>query len=345
MPAATAAPAAQVELTGREKAAILLITLGPEKSAQLFKHLKEDEIEALTLQIANTTIILPQAREQVLNEFYEICLAQQYITEGGINYAKTLLEKSLGEDKAFEILQKLGGTLKAKPFDFIRKTDATQILTFIQSEHPQTIALILSYLKPKQAAEVMVELSQERQADVARRIAKMDRTSPDVIKEIERALEKKLSSLLLEDYTMVGGVDSVVNILNEVDRTTEKNIMETLENEDIELAEEIKLKMFVFEDIIMLSGRDVQRLYRETPDMKDWAIALKSASQELKDLIFANVSKRLAAMLQEEIEVLGPVRRSDVEEAQQKIVNVVRKLQDANEIIVARGGGGDDVIL
>jgi flagellar motor switch protein FliG len=173
----------------------------------------------------------------------------------------------------------------------------------------------------------------------------MDRTSPDVIKEIERALEKKLSSLLLEDYTVVGGVDSVVNILNEVDRATEKNIMETLENEDIELAEEIKQKMFVFEDIIMLSGRDVQRLYREIPDMKDWAVALKSASQELKDLIFANVSKRLAAMLQEEIDVLGPVRRSDVEESQQKIVNVVRKLQDAGEIIIARGGGGDDVII
>ncbi|MDR1705574.1 MAG: flagellar motor switch protein FliG [Clostridiales bacterium] len=344
MPTATAASAAQVDLSGREKAAILLITLGPEKSAMLFKHLKEDEIEALTLQIANTNIILPQAREQVLNEFYEICLAQQYITEGGINYAKTLLEKSLGEDKAFEILQKLGGTLKAKPFDFIRKTDATQILTFIQNEHPQTIALILSYLKPKQAAEVVAELSQERQADVARRIAKMDRTSPDVIKEIERALEKKLSSLLLEDYTMVGGVDSVVNILNEVDRSTEKNIMETLENEDIELAEEIKKKMFVFEDIVILSGRDVQRLYREIPDQKEWAVALKSASQELKDLIFANVSKRLAAMLQEEIDILGPVRRSDVEEAQQKIVNVVRKLQDANEIIIARGGGGDDVI-
>lgn len=332
-------------MTGREKAAILLITLGPEKSSQLFKHLKEDEIEALTLQIANTNIILPQAREKVLAEFYEICLAQQYITEGGINYAKTLLEKSLGEDKALEILQKLGGSLKAKPFDFIRKTDPSQLLNFIQNEHPQAIALILSYLKPQQAAQIMVELTPERQSDVAARIALMDRTSPDVIKEVEKALEKKLSGLMTEDFTAVGGVDAVVAILNEVDRTTEKNIMETLENENVDLAEEIKKKMFVFEDIIMLSGRDVQRLYREMSDMKEWSIALKSASDELKQLVLSNVSKRLAAMLQEEIDILGPVRRSDVEEAQQKIVNVVRKLQDANEIIIARGGGGDDVIV
>lgn len=335
----------KLQISGREKAAILLVTLGPEKSAALFKHLKEDEIEALTLQIANTSIILPQAREAVLMEFYDICLAQQYITEGGINYAKTILERSVGEEKAFEILQKLGGSLKAKPFDFIRRTDASQILNFIQSEHPQTIALILSYLKPNQAAQVIVELAPERQAEVARRIAQMDRTSPDVIKEIEKALERKLSALLTEDYTQAGGVDAVVDILNEVDRTTEKNIMETLENEDIDLAEEIKRKMFVFEDLVILSGRDIQRLYRETPDTREWAVALKSASDELRQLVFSNVSKRLAAMLQEEIDILGPTRRSDVEEAQQKIVNIVRKLQDQNEIIVARGGGGDDVIV
>ena len=337
---------AATDLSGKEKAAILLITLGPEKSSAIFKHLKEDEIESLTLQIANTNIILPQAREDVLAEFYEICLAQQYITEGGINYARTLLERSLGESKAYEILQKLGGSLKARPFDFIRKTDATQILNFIQNEHPQTIALILSYLKPQQAAEVIVELNPDRQADVARRIALMDRTSPDVIKEIEKALEKKLSSLMTEDFTVVGGVDAVVNILNEVDRSTEKNIMETLEGEDVELAEEIKNKMFVFEDIINLSGRDVQKVYREISEMRDWAIALKNASDELKELIFSNVSKRNSAMLKEEIEILGPVRRTDVEEAQQKVVNIVRKLQDAGEIIIARGGGGgDDVIV
>jgi flagellar motor switch protein FliG len=199
-------------------------------------------------------------------------------------------------------------------------------------------------LKSNQAAQVIAELPPERQADVARRIAIMDRTSPDVIKEIEKALEKKLSALLTEDYTMAGGVDAVVDILNEVDRSTEKNIMETLENEDIDLAEEIRKKMFVFEDLVILSGRDIQRLYRETPDTKEWAVALKSASEELRNLVFANVSKRLASMLQEEIDILGPTRRSDVEEAQQKIVNVVRKLQDQNEIIVARGGGGDDII-
>ena len=333
-----------MSLNGREKAAILLVTLGPEKSAQLFKHLKEDEIEALTLQIANTSVILPQAREYVLKEFYEICLAQQYITEGGLGYAKTLLEQSLGAEKAAEVLQKLGGSLRTKPFDFIRRSDASQILNFIQNEHPQTIALILSYLKPQQAAQVLVDLSPERQAEVARRVAQMDRTSPDVIKEIERALEKKLSALLTEDYTMAGGVDAVVDILNEVDRSTEKNIMETLENEDVDLAEEIKKKMFVFDDIIVLSGRDIQRVIRELSDIKEWAIALKAANEELKTLIFSNMSKRLSAMLQEEIDILGPLRRADVEEVQQKIVGVVRKLQDQGEIIVARGGGGDDVI-
>lgn len=345
MPAAVMETEYALDLSGREKAAILLVTMGPEKSSQMFKHLKEEEIEALTLQIANTSLILPQARDAVLKEFYDICLAQQYITEGGLAYAKNLLEKALGPEKAAEVLHKLGGSLRPKPFDFIRRTDASQVLSFIQNEHPQTIALILSYLKPAQAAQVVVDLPQERQADVARRIALMDRTSPEVIKEIERALEKKLSALLTEDYTVAGGVDSIVDILNEVDRGTEKNIMETLESEDMDLAEEIKKKMFVFEDIVILSGRDVQRLYREIPDMKDWAVALKGSTDELRNLIFSNVSKRLGAMLQEEIEILGPVRRSDVEETQQKIVSVVRKLQEQNEIIVARGGGGDDVIV
>lgn len=339
------AMAHSTELSGKQKAAILLITLGPEKSANIFKHLKEDEIEALTLQIANTNVILPAARETVVEEFYEICLAQQYITEGGIAYARELLEKALGESKAFEIINRLGGSLKAKPFDFIRKADASQILNFIQSEHPQTIALILSYLRPEQAGEVLAELNPDRQADVARRIALMDRTSPDVIKEIERALEKKLSSLMTEDFTVVGGVDAVVSILNEVDRGTEKNIMETLEAEDVDLSEEIKKRMFVFEDLITLSGRDIQKVYREITEMRDWAIALKNASEELRELIFSNVSKRVAEMLREEMDILGPVRRSDVEEAQQKIVNIVRKLQDTGDIIVARGGGGDDIIV
>jgi flagellar motor switch protein FliG len=329
---------------GKTKAAILLITLGPEKSAKIFKHLKEEEIEALTLEIANTTSVMPDVKEEVLNEFYQICVAQKYIAEGGLSYAKQVLEQALGQEKAFEVISKLTVSLKARPFDFIRKADASQILNFIQNEHPQIIALILSYLRPKQAADVLAELSPEKQAEVAKRIAIMDRTTPDVIKEVERALEKKLSNLMTEDYTDVGGVDSVVEILNSVDRTTEKNIMETLEAEDAELSEEIRRKMFVFEDIITLDNRSIQTVLRQDIDNRELAVALKGSSTEVQNVIFANISKRLSAMIKEDMEFMGPVRKTDVEEAQQKIVNIIRRLQDTGEIIVARGGG-DEIIV
>ncbi|GHU56209.1 flagellar motor switch protein FliG [Clostridia bacterium] len=332
------------EMTGREKAAILLITLGPEKSANIFKHLKEEEIEAITLEIANISTIMPDVREAILEEFYQICVAQQYITEGGIVYAKEILERALGEDKAYEVISKLTVSLQVKPFDFIRKTDASQILNFIQNEHPQTIAMILSYLKPKQAAEIIAELPPEKQTDVTRRIALMDRTSPDVIKEVEKVLEKKLSSLVMEDFTVIGGVDAVVEILTNVDRSTEKNILETLEAEDAELTDEIKKKMFVFEDILTLDNRAIQTVLRQDIDNRELAVALKGAKPEVQDLIFANLSKRLAAMIREDMDFMGPVRKSDSEEAQQKIVNIIRRLQDAGEIIVARGGG-DEIIV
>ena len=333
-----------LDYTGKEKAAMLLITLGPEKSAKIFKHLKEDEIETLTLEIANTTSVLPDVKEQVLEEFYQICIAQQYITEGGINYAKNVLEKALGDSKAVEIIQKLTVSLQVRPFDFIRKDDVSQVINFIQNEHPQTIALILSYLKPVQAAQVISSLAPDKQADVARRIALMDRTSPDVIKEVEMALEKKLSAMMTSDYADVGGVDAIVEILNSVDRTTEKNIMETLETEDMELSEEIKKKMFVFEDILTLDNRSIQTVLRQEIDNRELAIALKGSSEEVQDVIFQNLSKRLAAMIREDMEYMGPVRKSDVEEAQQKIVNIIRRLQDTGEIIIARGGG-DEVIV
>ena len=240
------------ELKGIQKAAILLIALGPEKSSLIFKHLKEDEIEDLTLEIANTKSVTIQVKEKVINEFYEVCLAQQYIAEGGIGYAKELLEKALGADKAMDVIGKLTASLQVKPFEFVKKTDASQLLNFIQDEHPQTIALILSYLSAAQSATILGALAPEKQADVARRIATMDRTSPDVIKEVERVLESKLSSLVNQDYTIIGGVDAVVEILNTVDRGTEKHIMETLEVEEPELADEIRKKMFVFEDILLL---------------------------------------------------------------------------------------------
>lgn len=331
------------EMDGVEKAATLLITLGPEKSAQVFKHLKEEEIEQLTLEIANTSSVSPQTKEKVLNEFYEICLAQQYIAEGGIGYAKELLEKALGEEKAKNVISKLTASLQVRPFEFIRKTDPSQLLNFIQDEHPQTIALILSYLSATQSAMVVGSLPPEKQADVAKRIAQMDRTSPDVIKQVEKVLERKLSSLVNQDYTIVGGVDAIVEILNSVDRGTEKHIMETLEVEEPELADEIRKKMFVFEDILSLDDRAIQRVLRDV-DNSDLALALKGAAEEVQNVILNNLSKRLAVMIKEDMEYMGPVRMKDVEEAQQKIVNIIRKLEDAAEIVIARGGG-DEIIV
>ncbi len=335
--------ASNEELKGIQKAAILLIALGPEKSSLIFKHLKEEEIEDLTLEIANTKSVTPQVKEKVINEFYEVCLAQQYIAEGGIGYAKELLEKALGTDKAMDVIGKLTASLQVKPFEFVKKTDASQLLNFIQDEHPQTIALILSYLSAGQAATILGALVPEKQAEVARRIATMDRTSPDVIKEVERVLESKLSSLVNQDYTIIGGVDAVVEILNTVDRGTEKHIMETLEVEEPELADEIRKKMFVFEDILLLDDRAIQRVLRDV-DNNDLAIACKGSTEEVQNAIFSNMSKRLAEMIREDMEFMGPVRMKDVEEAQQKIVNIIRKLEDSAEIVISRGGGDEIVV-
>lgn len=331
------------ELTGVQKSAILLIALGPERSANIFKHLKEDEIEQLTLEIANTRSIAPSTKEAILDEFYQVCLAQQYIAEGGITYAKDLLEKALGPEKAREVLGKLTASLQVRPFEFVRKTDANQLLNFIQDEHPQTIALILSYLSSSQAATIISALTPDKQADVAKRIAQMDRTSPDVIKEVERVLERKLSSLVNQDYTIAGGVDAIVDILNTVDRGTERHILENLELEEPELADEIRKKMFVFEDIITLDDKSIQRVLREV-DNNELAVALKSTTEEVQSVIFNNLSKRLAAMIKEDMEFMGPVRLKDVEEAQQKIVNIIRKLEDSAEIIISRGGGDEIVV-
>ena len=331
------------EITGVQKAAILLIALGPDKSSNVFKHLKEDEIEQLTLEIANTRSVSPAMKDAVLDEFYEVCLAQQYIAEGGIGYAKDLLEKALGSERAKDVIGKLTASLQVRPFEFVRKTDASQLLNFIQDEHPQTIALILSYLSSNQASAIISALSREKQTDVAKRIEQMDRTSPDVIKEVEKVLEQKLASLVNQDYTIVGGVDSIVDILNTVDRGTEKHIMESLEIEDPELADEIRKKMFVFEDILSLDDRSIQRVLREV-DNNELAVALKGSNEEVQNLIFSNLSKRLATMIREDMDFMGPVRMKDVEEAQQKIVNIIRKLEDSAEIIISRGGGDEIVV-
>ncbi|MEG1741746.1 MAG: flagellar motor switch protein FliG, partial [Acetivibrio sp.] len=282
-------------------------------------------------------------KDVVLDEFYEVCLAQQYIAEGGVGYATDLLQKALGEEKAKEVIGKLTASLQVRPFEFVRKTDATQLLNFIQDEHPQTIALILSYLSSAQASQIISALSPDKQTDVAKRIAQMDRTSPDVIKEVERVLEQKLASLVNQDYTIVGGVDSIVEILNTVDRGTEKHIMETLEIDEPELADEIRRKMFVFEDILSLDDKSIQRVLREV-DNNELAIAMKGSNEEVQSVIFNNLSKRLASMIKEDMDFMGPVRLKDVEEAQQKIVNIIRKLEDSADIVISRGGGDEIVV-
>lgn len=330
-------------LSGKQKSAILLISLGPEKSAKIFSQLHDDEVEELTLEIANMRKISADDKEKVLEEFYQVCLAQEFISEGGISYAKEVLEKAMGSQKALEIINKLTASLQVRPFDFVRKADASQLLNFIQNEHPQTLALILSYLSAGQAATILAALPQDKQADVAQRIATMDSTSPEVIKEVELVLERKLSSMVTQDYASTGGIQSIVDILLAVDRGTEKFIMETLEIQNAELADDIRKRMFVFEDIINLDSVSIQRFIREIEN-NDLAIALKGSTEEVREVIFANMSKRMAEMLREDMEFMGPVRLRDVEEAQQKIVNVIRKLEEAGEIIISRGGG-DEIIV
>ncbi|SMC65998.1 flagellar motor switch protein FliG [Sporomusa malonica] len=331
------------ELTGKQKAAILLIALGPDISAQVLKHMREDEIEKLTLEIANQRKLSQEQKDKVLTEFHQMCLAKEYISNGGLDYAREVLEKALGAEKAVSIINRLTTSLQIRPFDFARKTDPSQLLNFIQNEHPQTIALIMAYLQPEQSAAIVSALPPERQVDVARRIATMDRTSPDVIRDVERILERKLSSLVTQDFTAAGGVDSIVEILNRVDRTTERTIIENMEVQNPELAEEIKKRMFVFEDIVLLDDRSLQLVLREI-DNKDLALALKATSSEVANKIYKNISKRAAEMLREEIEYMGPVRIRDVEEAQQKIVNNIRRLEESGEIVVSRGKG-DEIIV
>jgi len=331
------------ELNGKQKAAVLLIALGPDISAQILKHMREDEIEKLTLEIANQSTLKQEQKDRVLTEFIQMCLANDYISSGGLDYARDVLEKALGAEKAASIIKRLTTSLQIRPFDFARKTDPSQLLNFIQNEHPQTIALIMAYLEPEQSAAVISALPSERQVDVARRIATMDRTSPDVIRDVEIILERKLSSLAAQDFTAAGGVNAIVEILNRVDRTTERTIIENMEIQNPELAEEIKKQMFVFEDLVLLDDRSLQLVLREI-DNRDLALALKATSGDVSSKIYKNISKRAADLLKEEIEYMGPVRIRDVEEAQQKIVNNIRRLEESGEIVVSRGKG-DELIV
>lgn len=333
----------KTNLTGRQKAAVFLIAVGSEVSSEIFKHLREDEIEQITFEIARLDKITPEDKEKVLVEFNELMMAQEFISNGGIDFARGLLEKALGNQKAIDIINRLTSSLQVRPFDFIRRTDPQHLLNFIQNEHPQTIALILSYLDPQKASNILSNLPHTIQAEVAKRIATMDRVSPDVLREVERVLERKLSTLASEDYTSAGGIDSVVEILNLAGRGTEKTIIEALEEEDPELAEEIKKRMFVFEDIVLLDDRAIQKVMREV-DNSDLAKALKSVDTEVQEKIFKNMSKRAANLLREDMDFMGPIRIKDVEDAQQKIVNIIRKLEDAGEIVVARAGE-DELVM
>ncbi|MFJ7933138.1 flagellar motor switch protein FliG [Sporosarcina sp. NPDC096371] len=331
------------EMTGKQKAALLLISLGPEVSATIYKHLSEDEIERLTLEISGVKKVDATVKEGIIEEFHNIALAQDYISQGGIGYAKTVLEKALGKDHAQAIINRLTSSLQVRPFDFARQADPSQILNFIQNEHPQTIALILSYLEAEQAGMILSALPQEMQADIAKRIATMDSTSPEVISEVEAVLERKLSSTVTQDFTETGGVDAVVEVLNGVDRATEKTILDALEIQDPDLAEEIRKRMFVFEDIVTLDNRSIQRIVRDCEN-EDLILSLKVSSEEVKAVLYRNMSQRMAESFQEEMDVMGPVRLRDVEEAQSRIVGIIRRLEDSGEIIIARGGG-DDIIV
>lgn len=331
------------KLTTKEKAAVLMITVGKDYAAKVFKYLTEEEIEQLTLGITSMRRVEPEVKESVVDEFMQMCIARKYISEGGIDYARDILDKAFGTDRTNDLIGKLSASLRVKPFDFIRKADSTQVLNFIQNEHPQTIALILSYVDPKHSAQILSALPLEKQTSVIARIANMGITSPEYIKETERVLEKKLSTLSFGDQTTTGGIDSLVNILNSVDRGTERHLLEALEETDAELVEEIRKRMFIFEDIVKLGNQAIQRVLKEI-DNRDLAVALKGATNEVAKIIFENISKRLQEMIKEDMEYMGPVRVRDVEEAQQKIVNVIRRLDDSGEIIISRNSG-DELIV
>ena len=327
-----------VPLTNRKKAAILLVALGADTASQIFQHLTPDEIESLSIEVARMGRVNAHLRESVIEEFHELCVAQEFIAEGGMDAAREMLMTAFGEEKASQIVARVMQALQVMPFDFLKKADASQITTFIQNEHPQTIALILAYLQPPQSAAILSGLPQDLRAEVARRIATLDKTPPEVIREVESVLQKKLSSVVTTDFSHAGGVKSLVEVLNYVDRSTEKTILESLSENNPEIAEEVKKNMFVFEDIILLDDRAIQLVLKEV-DTKELAVALKGVGEATQARIFKNMSERAAAMMKEEMEFMGPVRLRAVEESQQRIVGIIRKLEEAGEIIVARGGG------
>ncbi|MCL1852463.1 MAG: flagellar motor switch protein FliG [Peptococcaceae bacterium] len=331
------------EFSGLQKAAILLISLGSERSANVIKHLAEQEIEQLTLEMANMKSISEENSSKILNEFLQMCIANSYISQGGVDFAREVLEKALGEQRAFDIISRLSTSLKMRPFDLLRRSDPKQLSSIIQTEHPQTVALIMTHLPAEKSATLLMGFPVEAQADITKRIAVMGRTSPEVLKEIEKVIEGKITNIAPADYTSSGGIQSVVDMLNRADQSTLKGIMDILEGEDPDLAEQIKNQMFVFEDIVLLDDRSTQLVLREV-DSKDLSIALKGSDDEVTTKIMSNMSARASQMLKEDMQFMGPIRLREVEEAQQRIIKIIRKLEGVGAIVIARGGS-DEIIF
>ncbi len=332
------------EIPGIKKAAIFMVSMGPSEASEIMKRLEREQVEDLSREIASLDMVSPQDREAVMSEFYNLVIARNYLEEGGLAYARRLLEASLGKEEAMRLMQQIEHQVHQQPFSFLQKAESENLLTFIQDEHPQTIALILAHVPPAKASEILVGLPASKQMEVVGRIANMEQTSPEVIKEVERGLEHRLSGIVGARLAKVGGVEHVAEMLNLADRSTEKSILEALEAEDPDLVEQIRRLMFVFEDILLVNDKGIQSVLKEI-DNEDLALALKTASDELKEKIFSNMSERARELIQEDMDYMGPVRLSDVEAAQQKIVDVVRRLEDAGEIIIAGRGGEKELIV
>lgn len=331
-------------LSGTAKAAILLLSLGAERSAKVLKLVPQNVIEDVTREIASMDLVDQTTRGRVVQEFYHVALARQYADAGGLSYAKALLTRALPPDEANRILQQIEHHFSRQPFSFLQKTDGENLLAFIQEEHPQTIALIVAHLPSAKAAEIVAGLPAPKQVEVISRVAHMEQTNPEVIKEVERGLEMRLSGLISQTLERAGGVEAVAEMLNLADRATEKAILEALETDDPRLVEQIRRLMFVFEDILLVNDKGIQALLKEI-DNDELSLALKTASEELKQKIFNNMSERASQLVKEDMEYMGPVRISEVEAAQQKIVDVVRRLEDAGEIIISGRGGEQEVIV
>lgn len=331
-------------MTGLRKSAIVLLSLEKPLAAEVLSQMSKESVEALTMEIAKLDDVTKEEQESVIEEFYNLGMARTHIERGGMDYAHDLLEQSLGKDKASAILESVKHSMSSVPFGFLQKAGAENLVTFVVEEHPQTIALILSHLPPGLAAEVLSGLPSNKQLEVIRRVANMEQTSPEVVRDVEKSLESRMTSTFNQQLEKAGGVSSVAQILNVTDRMTNKAILETLEQDDPDLVEQIKRLMFVFDDLLKLDDKSIQALLKEV-DNSQWALALKGASEELRAKIMSNLSQRAAAMLQEEMQYLGPVRVSDVEATQQLIVDAVRKLEDSGEIVIGAGGNAEKMIV